>query len=119
MGNPIVHCEIPTKDLGKGVEFYSKLFGWQCTQWGEQYSMFAREEGGIGGGLMLDDKPDAQVMLYIMVDDIEAKLAEIVKAGGKLVTPKTQISPEIGYFGVFTDPSGVPMGLFTPSMQPR
>jgi len=115
MGNPIVHCEIPQQDLGKGAEFYSKLFGWKFTPWGEQYSMFERSEGGIGGGLTLEDKPDAQIMLYIMVDDIEAKLAQIEQAGGKMVTPKTPI-PEIGFFAVFTDLSGVSMGLFTPKM---
>jgi len=34
------------------------------------------------------------------------ELDRIEKAGGKIIQPKTQISPEYGYMGVFLDTEG-------------
>jgi predicted enzyme related to lactoylglutathione lyase len=56
------------------------------------------------------------VLLYISTDDIDATLAKIEAHGGKTVVPKTEI-PQVGWFGIFTDPTGNRVALFTATSQ--
>ena len=69
---------------------------------------------GIGGGFnpVREDNPAGTVLVYVDTDDINASLAKVEKLGGKIVTQKTEI-PGIGWLGVFTDPTGNLIGLFT------
>ena len=50
--------------------------------------------------IYLNGNPDVQVVM----DKVEA-------AGGKVMVPKTQISPEYGYMAVFVDTEGNRIGL--------
>ena len=50
--------------------------------------------------LYLNANPDVQIIL----DRVEA-------AGGKVVVPKTEISPDYGYMGIFIDTEGNRIGL--------
>jgi predicted enzyme related to lactoylglutathione lyase len=43
--------------------------------------------------------PD-NIIIYILVDDMNAMLAEVVKLGAKKVKEKTEI-PNVGWFGLF------------------
>jgi predicted enzyme related to lactoylglutathione lyase len=47
-----------------------------------------------------------------MVDDIGRSLAKIQAAGGRVLTPRTDIAPGAGAFAVFTDPAGAEFGLY-------
>lgn len=49
---------------------------------------------------------------WVMVDSIAASLQQIENAGGKVVTPRTDIGPNMGAFAVFTDPVGNEFGLY-------
>jgi predicted enzyme related to lactoylglutathione lyase len=70
-----------------------------------------------GGGFNKIDKVGTGgCLLYIKADDIEKKLKEIEKAGGKTVQTKMEI-PQIGWFGTFKDIFGNTLGLFTPTMK--
>jgi predicted enzyme related to lactoylglutathione lyase len=73
----------------------------------------SREDAGIGGGIGPTNQPGAknQVTFYIDVDDIDAYLEKINKAGGKTVMPATPVSPDTT-FAQFTDPAGNLIGLF-------
>jgi hypothetical protein len=53
-----------------------------------------------------------EVLFYVSTDDIEASLAKAEKLGGKAVMPKTEI-PGFGWFGLFLDPTGNKVGLYT------
>ena len=55
-----------------------------------------------------------EVLIYIATDDIDASLAKINKLGGKTLVPKNEI-PDIGWYAVFTDPTGNKFGLYTDS----
>ncbi len=114
MANEIVHVEILAKELGQSSKFYGDLFGWQMTPWGDGYMMFKAGDG-IGGALMSTTEEWPPVVIYIQVDDIEAKLKEIEACGGKILVPKTVITEEMGCFGVFADPSGNSVGLYSKS----
>jgi predicted enzyme related to lactoylglutathione lyase len=60
-------------------------------------------------------KPEAVPMCalntYFGVDDIEVTLAKASAAGATLMAPKTEIQG-IGYWAMFVDPDGIPIGIF-------
>ena len=111
--NPVCHIDIPAPDMDKAREFYATLFGWEITVLpGGRYAFY--KDGEAGGALCADRTPsDDGVRLFISVDDIPAKLKEIVAAGGKELTPKTKISDEFGYFAFFRDTNNGKMGLWS------
>jgi len=115
--HPIVHVEIPVRDLESGTQFYQELFGWNIQQVPEfNYAMF-QAEGGPGGGFpTLGGQSDAMhggsPLVYVGTDDIDASLVKAESLGGSTIVPKTEI-PGIGWFGVFTDPAGNRIALFT------
>ncbi|WP_317192077.1 VOC family protein [Snuella sedimenti] len=46
------------------------------------------------------------VLIYFMSEDVQNELNRVEVAGGEIYQPKTQISPEHGYMGVFIDSEG-------------
>ena len=115
----VVHVEIPAAEVKAAGKFYEDLFGWKIHHAAEfDYTMW--EDGsGYGGGFnkVSEDNPVGQVMVYIDSDDIEADLRRVEQLGGSVVTPKTEI-PGTGWFGVFKDPTGNVLALYT-SMNPQ
>jgi uncharacterized protein len=114
---PIVHIEIVTNDPRSSADFFGRLFGWKITTTPdfEGYHMF-QPESGPGGAFMSADnqlfKP-GDVVLYAQTDDIDATLRQVQEMGGTVLVPKTDI-PAVGWFAVFSDPSGTRMSLYTP-----
>jgi predicted enzyme related to lactoylglutathione lyase len=114
----VVHIEIPAADVPGAAKFYESLFGWKMEHAPEfDYTMWA-DGGGYGGGFTKAgrDGTVGQVLVYIDSDDIDADLAKAEKLGGSVVTPKTEI-PGTGWFGLFKDPTGNTLALYT-SMNP-
>ena len=60
-----------------------------------------------------DYKPTTEgTLLYLNPGhDLQPTLDKIEQNGGKIIVPKTLISPEMGYFGMFIDTEGNKMGL--------
>ena len=111
----IVHVEIPAANVEGAGGFYQDLFGWKISHMPEMnYSMWEAGNGDQYGGLpqVSDDNPAGQVLIYIASDDIEADLKKVEKLGGKVLHQKTEI-PGMGWFGVFRDPTGNTLGLYT------
>ena len=114
MSHSIVHIEFSTKDREESGKFYADLFGWGIQQMPEMdYAMFETDDG-VGGGLnpVKDDYPAGTVMVYVGTDDIEATLSKVEELGGKTLVPKSEI-PGMGWFAMFSDPTGNTIGLFT------
>ena len=111
--NGICHVEIPCTDFEKVKKFYGDVFGWETQLMPEMdYAMFKAPDG-IGGGFSKQLKTsETGILFYIEVEDIETTLKKVDGASGKTVTPKTQISPEVGYFAVFTDSENNVIGLW-------
>ncbi len=108
--------EIPAGDPAAAAKFYESVFGWKINRearW-EEYPMFMDASNNLGGGFTKQARPqpEAGILIYITVDDIEGILPKITKNGGKAAHPKTQIAPEIGYWASFSDPSGNTIGLY-------
>ncbi len=115
----IVHVEIPAANVEAAGKFYQELFGWKLQHDpGMNYTMWEAGDGDEYGGFpqVSVENPAGQVLVYIHSDDIEADLKNVEKLGGKVLYPKAEI-PGTGWFGVFQDPTGNVLGLYT-SMNP-
>jgi len=117
--HPIVHIEIPAKKAGEAGKFYGDLFGWKIEADPMYDYVQFQAEGGPGGGFAElagstannpEYKPDS-LIVYVGSDDIDADLAKVESLGGKTVFPKTEI-PHVGWFAIFTDPTGNRIALF-------
>lgn len=115
----IVHVEIPATNVEAAGDFYVGLFGWKIQPMPEMnYTMWEAGNGDEYGGFpqVSDENPAGQVLIYIASDDIDADLTKVEALGGKVLHKKTEI-PGNGWFGVFKDPTGNVLGLYT-SMNP-
>jgi len=119
--NAISWFEIPTKDLDRAQKFYEEIFGIKMIPLDLEnikMRMFPLEDMmGVGGALCyaegfynpsLNDGP----LIYLNANpDVSIVLSKVDAAGGRVVVPKTEISPEYGYMGVFIDSEGNRIGL--------
>jgi len=110
----IVHVEIPAVNVKDAGKFYQELFGWKIEHMPEMNYTMWEDGSGSGGGFpqVSDDNPAGQVLVYIDSDDIDADLEKVKKLGGKVLHPKTEI-PQMGWFGIFQDPTGNVLALYT------
>jgi predicted enzyme related to lactoylglutathione lyase len=109
--------EIPSIDINRAQQFYEAIFDIQMIPMDMpqlQMRMFPIENPmtGIGGAITKAEgfyKPSATdgPLIYLNANpDVQLILDKIEAAGGKIVVPKTQISPEHGYMAVFMDTEG-------------
>jgi len=115
MAGKVVHFEIPIDDNERGVAFYSDAFGWNLEQFGpvEYWTTSAGDGEGIGGALTKRSPDSSALMFYIEVEDIDAALAAIEKAGGSRLTERMPI-PTVGWSAFFQDTEGNKVGIFQP-----
>ncbi len=113
--HPIVHIELSAGDPKAAGEFYANLLGWQVEyDPNMDYVMFNPGKGPAGGfNKVSEQTPAGSIMLYIACDDIDGMLKKADELGGKTLVPKSEI-PTVGWFGVFADPTGNAVGLYTP-----
>jgi predicted enzyme related to lactoylglutathione lyase len=109
----ICYLEIPAKTAEASAEFYSRIFGWKVRERGDGELAFD-DPGGVSGTWVKesDRTPDERTRTYIMVDAITDTLKQIQAAGGRVVTPRTEIGASMGAFAAFTDPVGNEFGLY-------
>jgi len=115
----VVHVEIPAANQEATGKFYQELFGWKITPMPEMnYTMWeAGDTSGGGFPTVSDENPAGQVTVYIDSDDIEADLKKVEKLGGKVIHPKAEV-PGFGWYGLFKDPTGNVLAVYT-SMNPK
>lgn len=115
----VVHVEIPAADVAAAGRFYQELFGWKIQHVPEMNYTMWEDGSGSGGGFtqVSAESPAGQVLVYIDSDDIEADLKKVEQLGGKVLHPKMEI-PQTGWFGIFQDPTGNVLALYT-SMNPN
>jgi hypothetical protein len=115
----VVHVEIPAKDVKAAGKFYQRLFGWKIShEEALNYALWEPVEGPGGGFPQVDEEYKVgEILIHIASDDIDADLSMVEQLGGKVLKPKTEI-PGIGWYGVFQDPTGNQLALYT-SMNPN
>lgn len=121
MQNAINWFEIPTKDFDRAVKFYNSIFNVQMhiTEMGPAKMAFLPCEKGAVGGAVVNEpgrEPALQgTLVYLNAGEmLDPILARVDKAGGKVVHPKTQVTPEIGFIATFTDTEGNQVALHSP-----
>lgn len=107
--------EIPVTDMDRAKAFYDKVFNIniQVQDFGGTlmgWFPFAEDKSGAPGSLVKNNAYEPSntqgVLIYFSSEDVTNELNKVEIAGGKLVQPKTQISPDIGYMALFIDSEG-------------
>lgn len=132
MANLVVHFEIHASEPERLIEFYSQLFGWSFTQFGEMpYWSIDTGEGsvtadapgqGINGGLTQRPQPrpepGAPVNGCDFVVGVEpGTVDELFQKGLDLGATEAMAVgdvPGIGRFGYLLDPDNNVFGILTP-----
>ena len=109
----ICYLEIPANGADDSARFYSEIFDWKVRERGDGNLAFD-DSGGVSGTWVKesDRTPDERTRIYIMVDNITETLERIQTAGGKVVTPRSEIGQGMGAFALFIDPVGNEFGLY-------
>lgn len=118
MKNLISIVEIPATDFSRAVTFYQAILGVSIEEMemdGVQMGVFPSDGETVNVVLAKgsDYKPTTDgAVLYLNVgDDLQPTLDKIDSSGGKAIVPKTEISPEMGFFALFIDTEGNKLGL--------
>ena len=117
MNHAISWFEIPSAEIDRAAKFYETIFGIQLIPMNvAQISMrmFPIDDPmtSVGGAVVHAEgfyKPSKKKgpLIYLNANpDVQKVLDKVEEAGGKIIVPKTQISPEIGYMAVFIDTEG-------------
>ncbi len=114
MANVLNWFEISVLDFDRAVKFYSDIFSYPSMHkmdlGGLQMAIFPMEGDGVGGALCQHEsyKPSQEgVVIYLNANpDLSTPLSKVEAAGGKVVMPKKQISPEIGFMAIIIDSEG-------------
>jgi predicted enzyme related to lactoylglutathione lyase len=108
----ICYVELPALDVATSAAFYSAVFGWQTRRRGDGATAFDDGVGEVSGSWVVGRPPSSAVglLLYVMVDDIQATIDAIVAHGGTIVQPVGADAPEIT--ARFRDPAGNVLGVY-------
>jgi len=119
--NAISWFEIPSTDLARAQKFYETVFNLTLIPMDMpaiKMRMFPLEDMMGVGGAIVDSggfhKPSTTdgPLIYLNGNpDLQNVLDKVEQAGGKIMVPKTEISPEYGFMAVFIDTEGNRIGL--------
>lgn len=121
MPSNFVWYELLTSDDRAAEAFYAKVVGWKPQDSGQtamRYTLLLAGEMPIAGLMTLPKEAcDAGAkpgwVGYVGVDDVDAYVGRVTKAGGEIHVPASDI-PDVGRFATVADPQGTVFCLFTP-----
>lgn len=118
MKNLINWFEIPAHDFSRAVQFYKNVLGVEIHEsemFGTKMGIMPSDGTNVSGAIVQgpDYSPsDKGVTIYLNGgDNLQPLLDKAAASGAKIIVPKTQISPEMGYFAMFIDTEGNKMAL--------
>jgi predicted enzyme related to lactoylglutathione lyase len=122
MKSAISWFEIPSKDIDRATKFYEKILSVSLIPMDMpsiKMRMFPVEDpaADIGGAIVHSDgfhTPSATdgPLIYLNGNpDVQQVLDKVEAAGGSIMVPKTEISPEYGFMAVIVDTEGNRIGL--------
>ena len=128
--NPVIHFEMPAQDRKRMSDFYSKTFGWQTQQMGEEMGGYVlanttesdekgrpKAPGTINGGFYqrTDDPTSHAPSVVIGVENISDHMKKVTAAGGKILGEVMEI-PGVGKWVSFQDTEGNRVSMMQPNM---
>jgi uncharacterized protein len=122
MNNAISWFEIPTTEIDRAQKFYETIFGITMMPMdlpNIKMRMFPLDDmmtqvGGAivdSGGFHKVSATDGPLIYLNANPDVQNILDKVVAAGGSIMVPKTEISPEYGFMAVIADTEGNRIGL--------
>jgi predicted enzyme related to lactoylglutathione lyase len=122
MGNPFVHVELVSTDVGKAKSFYGKLFKWKLedVDMGDMTYTLIKVGEGTGGGLLKNPTPDGHSMwiAYVKVGDVKKATARAKSLGAKVKKDVTEVKGA-GLLSIIKDPTGATLGLWEPKKRKK
>jgi uncharacterized protein len=103
----VVWFEIPADNVERAKKFYESLFGWKIERFPAAVENYwhidtGGADGTPDGGLMPRMHPQQPITNYVAVPSVDEAAAKVVKLGGKIMRPKTEV-PHMGYFAICRD----------------
>ena len=121
MGNPFVHIELTTDNVGKAKSFYKSLFDWKLKDvpmgGGQTYTMVDVGNGTGGGMFQMAGAPVAWIP-YVAVSDVARATAKAKSLGATILKDKSEV-PGMGWFSIFQDPTGAIIAVWEPKPKPK
>jgi predicted enzyme related to lactoylglutathione lyase len=109
----VIHFEISAQDTQRAVKFYKDSFGWEINKYGPMDYWLVKagddKEIGINGAINGEGNFKGTINT-ISVRSYEDAVKKIVKAGGKVLSPKNAV-PRIGYMSYCQDTEGNVFGI--------
>jgi len=117
MQNAISWFEIPTTDINRAQQFYENIFGITMIPMDMPSikmrmfplaDMMTQVGGDLvdSGGFHKASATDGPLIYLNANPDVQNVLDKVVAAGGSIMVPKTEISPDYGFMAVFMDTEG-------------
>lgn len=118
MENLVNFFEIPASDFKRAVEFYQGVMDVEINEtemFGTKMG-FLPTDGENVSGAIVEGEDYVPSMTGVTVylnggEDLQVALDKVERFNGKVIVPKTQISPEMGYFAMFIDTEGNKLAL--------
>jgi predicted enzyme related to lactoylglutathione lyase len=128
--NPVVHFEMPYRERERAARFYADAFGWQVQMLGQEMGNYVlvttavadarpgAPGGAINGGLYpyKADWPAQYPSVVVGVEDLQAAMARVSRAGGKVLGEPMEI-PGVGQYVAFVDTEGNRHSMLQPLPQ--
>jgi predicted enzyme related to lactoylglutathione lyase len=108
--------EIPVTDLERARRFYASIFEVEIpvSDFGGPMAVFPYEQPGISGCLVAGrshPSPHGTLVYLNAAGRLDRTLELVETAGGRIDSPKTKVSDDIGYVAHIIDSEGNRVGL--------
>ncbi|MEO8249482.1 MAG: VOC family protein [Burkholderiales bacterium] len=119
MQTAITWFEIPVADLDRAQRFYETVLDRKLERadWGQgAFAMFPKDDAATGGCLQSGQNTSARagsgMRIYLdCMPGIDAALARVEAAGGKIISGKVELPHGIGFIASIRDTEGNEVGL--------
>jgi predicted enzyme related to lactoylglutathione lyase len=111
--------EIPARDIDRAQRFYETLLGAPMRREsiaGQSLAVFDHGATGVGGCVLAGPNAPAPsvsgTLVYLCArPTLDAALARLEQAGGRVLTPKVQLPGDMGSYAHVADSEGNRVGL--------
>lgn len=111
----INYVEFPCRDLDATRAFFTRVFGWEFTDYGPEYTAFSAKQAGLDGGFFRSEQcsstSNGAALVVFFSEDLEATQAHIEESGGTVVQAIFDFPGGRRFH--FTEPSGNEFAVWT------
>jgi len=112
--------EIPVINFQRARQFYESVLDMNISVkmiGGSQMGFFQRDEGQVGGAIIqvkeLKPCPEGVTVYFDCGNDLQPYLDRVMAEGCEVITHKSLITEEIGYYAQFIDSEGNRIALWS------